>query len=92
MRRHTAFIAIALTMTALLGTTIVSIACARAPRWTQQQREMLRSLSLSSLEPLRADRSNKYGDDPRAAEVGRARPLEEPARRPGGALRCGRLN
>ncbi|HEX5972133.1 MAG TPA: cytochrome c peroxidase [Gemmatimonadaceae bacterium] len=72
MRRHTAFIAIALIMSALLGTTIVSIACARAPRWTPQQRETLRSLSLESLEPLRADPSNKYGDDPRAAELGRA--------------------
>jgi cytochrome c peroxidase len=72
MRRHTAFIVIALSLTALLGTTIVSIACARAPRWTQQQRETLRSLSLSSLEPLRADPSNRYGDDPRAAELGRA--------------------
>ncbi|HEX6599740.1 MAG TPA: cytochrome c peroxidase [Gemmatimonadaceae bacterium] len=71
MRRHTTFIVIALTLTALLGTTIVSIACARAPRWTQQQRETLRSLSLSSLEPLRADPSNRYGDDPRAAELGR---------------------
>ena len=72
MRRQTAFIAIALTLTALLGTTIVSIACARAPRWTQEQRETLRSLSLSSLEPLRADPSNKYADDPRAAALGRA--------------------
>ncbi|HEX7980057.1 MAG TPA: cytochrome c peroxidase, partial [Gemmatimonadaceae bacterium] len=57
--------------TALLGTTIVSIACARAPRWTKQERETLRSLSLSSLEPLRADPSNRYGDDPRAAALGR---------------------
>ena len=71
MRRHTAFVAIAITLTALLGTTIVSIACARAPRWTQEQRETLRSLSLSSLEPLQADPSNSYGDDPRAAELGR---------------------
>ena len=71
MRHQTAIIALALTLTVLLGTTIVSIACARAPRWTKQERETLRSLSLSSLEALRADPSNKYGDDPRAAELGR---------------------
>ena len=71
MRRHTTFIVIALATTALLGATIVSIACARAPRWTAQERETLRSLTLSSLEPLRADPSNKYGDDPRAAALGR---------------------
>lgn len=71
MRRHTAVVTVAIALAAVLGTTIVSIACARAPRWTQQQREMLRSLTLSSLEPLHADPSNKYGDDPRAAELGR---------------------
>ena len=71
MRRHPAFIALAIALAGTLAATIVSVACARAPRWTTQEREMLRSLSLSSLEPLRADPSNKYGDDPRAAALGR---------------------
>ena len=72
MRRHPAFITFAIALGGTLAATIVSVACARAPRWTAQEREMLRSLSLSSLEPLRADPSNKYGDDPRAAALGRA--------------------
>ncbi len=72
MRRHTAIVTVAIALAAVLGTTIVSIACARAPRWTKQERETLRSLSLSSLEPLRADPSNRYADDPRAAALGRA--------------------
>jgi len=71
MRRHTTLIVIALSLAAVLGTTIVSIACARAPRWTATERETLRSLSLSALDPLRVDPSNKYGDDPRAAALGR---------------------
>jgi cytochrome c peroxidase len=71
MRRHTAYAALALSLVGALGMTIDSVACARAPRWTTQEREMLRSLSLTSLEPLRADPSNRYGDDPRAAALGR---------------------
>jgi cytochrome c peroxidase len=49
----------------------VSAAYDRAPRWTPEQREMLRSLSLSSLEALAPDRSNRHGDDARAAALGR---------------------
>lgn len=55
-----------------LGASLVSTAAARAPRWTEQQRTMLRSLSIASLEPLAADPSNRFGDDPRAAALGRA--------------------
>lgn len=40
--------------------------------WTAEQRELLRSLSYSSLEALPADPSNRYGVDPRAAELGNA--------------------
>ena len=39
-------------------------------RWTPEQRELLRSLSLASLAPLAADPSNKYADDDRAAALG----------------------
>jgi cytochrome c peroxidase len=40
--------------------------------WTAEQRTMLRSLSLSSLQPLAADPSNRYADDSAAASLGRA--------------------
>jgi cytochrome c peroxidase len=40
------------------------------PRWSAEQRAMLRSLSLSSLGPTPADPSNRYADDPRAAALG----------------------
>ena len=39
-------------------------------RWTAEEREVLRSLTLTSLEPLPADPSNRYADDPRAAALG----------------------
>lgn len=42
----------------------------RAERWSADERATLRSLSLSSLEPLAPDPSNRYGDDPRAASLG----------------------
>jgi cytochrome c peroxidase len=58
------------------GTTLVSVASAHdratsSPGWTEAQRKLLRSLSLTSLEPLAPDPSNRYGDDPRAAALGR---------------------
>lgn len=55
-----------------LALTIATAAAARmAPQWSSAERAMLRSLSLASLEPLSADPSNRYGDDPRAAALGR---------------------
>jgi cytochrome c peroxidase len=41
------------------------------PRWSTAEQAMLRSLTLSSLEPLPADPSNRYGDLPAAASLGR---------------------
>ena len=38
--------------------------------WSDEEIVTLRSLSLASLEPLAADPSNRYGDDPRAAAFG----------------------
>ena len=38
--------------------------------WTPEQIEQLRSLSLAELEPLPADPSNRFADDPRAAALG----------------------
>ena len=40
-------------------------------RWSAQERETLRSLSLASLGPLPADPSNRYADDSGAARLGR---------------------
>ena len=42
----------------------------RAERWSTEQRETLKSLSLASLGPLPADPSNRVADDPRAAALG----------------------
>ena len=39
--------------------------------WSEEELVTLRSLSLSSLEPLAPDPSNRYGDDPRAAAFGK---------------------
>jgi cytochrome c peroxidase len=39
-------------------------------RWTAEERAILRSLSLSSLEPVPADASNRYADDTAAARLG----------------------
>ncbi len=49
-----------------LGTALTG----RAERWSADEREALKSLSLASLGPLPADPSNRYGDDPRAAALG----------------------
>ncbi len=40
--------------------------------WSEQERALIASLSLSALGPVPADPSNKVSDDPRAAELGRA--------------------
>jgi len=72
--RRSALFAVAVSaLASLAGATVVSVAAARTPSrgWTTEQRTLLRSLSLSSLGPLAADASNKYADDPRAAELGR---------------------
>jgi cytochrome c peroxidase len=55
--------------------TLISAAAAHSrqatgPRWSREQREMLRSLSLSTLGPLPADPSNRYADDTAAARLG----------------------
>lgn len=71
VRGSTAFGIAVCALASLLSMTLVSAAYGRAPRWTAEQRAMLRSLSLSSLEPLAPDRSNRYGDDARAAALGR---------------------
>jgi len=75
-RSSAAFAVLVGAVASVLGTTLVSTACAyasatSAPQWTKEQREMLRSLSISSLEPLGADASNRYADDAGAVALGR---------------------
>ena len=76
VRGSAAFAIIASVVFGLLGTTLVSAAAAHGasqrPRWTAQERALLKSLSLTSLEPLPPDPSNRFGDDPRAAALGEA--------------------
>ena len=54
----------------VLASAAALSARALAPRWSAEQRETLRSLSLASLGPLPADPSNRVADDPRAAALG----------------------
>src|SRR5689334_5276896 len=75
-RDSASFAIIASAIAGGLGTTIVSAAAAHdthgpGPRWIASERATLRSLSLTSLEPLAPDPSNRVGDDPRAAALGR---------------------
>jgi cytochrome c peroxidase len=76
IRGSAAFAIIASVAVGLLGTTLVSAAAAhgahQGTRWTADERKLLASLSLTSLEPLAADPSNKFGDDARAAALGEA--------------------
>ncbi|HJQ54634.1 MAG TPA: cytochrome c peroxidase [Gemmatimonadaceae bacterium] len=75
LRRSLAFPVFGL---AISSTLIVALVSAGPPHlrragggWTARDKQVLRSLALASLEPLQADPSNKYGDDPRAAALGR---------------------
>jgi cytochrome c peroxidase len=74
IRSSATFAVVAAAAASVVATTLVSAAEAHArstaARWSDDEREMLRSLSLSSLEPLRPDPTNRYGDDPRAAALG----------------------
>jgi cytochrome c peroxidase len=77
LRGSAAFAIITSVVAGLLGTTLVSAAAAHdarqtPPRWTAQERALLKSMSLTSLEPLPPDPSNRFGDDPRAAALGEA--------------------
>jgi cytochrome c peroxidase len=48
----------------------VPAAAQHAAEWTPAERDILRTLSLSSLPKLAPDPTNKFGDDPRAADFG----------------------
>lgn len=54
----------------LLCTTVLNAIDKKPGRWTPKERALLRSLSLSSLDPLPADPSNRYANDSAAADLG----------------------
>ena len=56
----------------LTGIALLTAACAAmgSSRWSEEELTALRSLWIKSLRPLPADPSNRYADDPRAAEFG----------------------
>jgi cytochrome c peroxidase len=70
MRSGTARVMMAIGLTTMAAVTIGNVRLGAA-RWTSEDLETLRSLSLRSLEPLGPDASNRYADDPRAAALGR---------------------
>src|SRR3954469_13019276 len=75
-RDSAAFAILVSSIGGVIGTTAVSVAAAHGaqlprPRWSADERTMLKSLSLTSLQPLAPDPSNRFGDDPRAAALGR---------------------
>jgi cytochrome c peroxidase len=55
---------------AALAIMLVAALAGRRSRWSDEEREVLRALSLSSLGPLPADPSNRWADDARAAALG----------------------
>jgi len=61
---------ISLAVAFALAATLASAAVLRNDRWTAEQTEALRALSLTELEPLPADPTNRVADDPRAVELG----------------------
>jgi cytochrome c peroxidase len=63
----TAAIALAL----LAATALTTVAATRGDRWSAEELETLRSLSLAELEPLPPDPTNRVADDPRAVQFGR---------------------
>jgi len=66
MKKTFLFAGIALTLLAALALWIF---LPRSP-WTAEETEILRGLWIGSLPPLPSDPSNRYADDPRAAEFG----------------------
>ncbi|HEU4779217.1 MAG TPA: cytochrome-c peroxidase, partial [Steroidobacteraceae bacterium] len=67
-----AFTRVLVPVTAVLLTLTIAYAAHRpSSRWTEEEIAELASMSLSALEPPPADPTNKYADDPRAAEFGR---------------------
>ena len=69
-RSRIAIAAVTALVLILVSTAAVYALSLGGSRWSAQERETLRSLSLSSLAPLPADPSNRYADDSTSAALG----------------------
>ncbi|HEX8617127.1 MAG TPA: cytochrome c peroxidase [Thermoanaerobaculia bacterium] len=64
-------IAAAVALIVVIGAAaLTTVAATRGDRWSDEELETLRNLSLSSLEPLPPDPTNRVADDPRAVQFG----------------------
>jgi cytochrome c peroxidase len=61
----------AISLAFLAATALTTVAATRGDRWSAEELETLRSLSLAQLEPLPPDPTNRVADDPRAVQLGR---------------------
>jgi cytochrome c peroxidase len=68
MKRTNVILLLLLAVPAVLA----GAAALRPQRWSHEQVETLRSMSLAALEPLHADPTNRVADDPRAVALGHA--------------------
>ncbi len=67
-KRIVAVFALAVVM--VLAAALTAVAATRGERWSAEELETLRGLSLSGLEPLPADPTNRVADDPAAVRLG----------------------
>ena len=51
-------------------TAVIAVAATRGDRWSADQVAEIRKLSIRELDPLPPDPTNRFADDPRAAELG----------------------
>jgi cytochrome c peroxidase len=60
----------AISLALLAAAALTTVAATRGDRWSAEELETLRSLSLAQLEPLPPDPTNRVADDPRAVQLG----------------------
>jgi cytochrome c peroxidase len=60
----------AVSLMLIVAAALTTVAATRGDRWSAEELETLRSLSLSELEPLPPDPTNRVADDPRAVQLG----------------------
>lgn len=69
LKEWASILAIGLACGLASATALYAVSFART-RWTQEERDTMRSLSLAELGPVPADPSNRYADDTAAARLG----------------------
>jgi cytochrome c peroxidase len=60
----------AVSLALIVAAALTTVAATRGDRWSEEEVETLRSLSLAELEPLPPDPTNRVADDPRAVQLG----------------------